>query len=136
MESAQTYDAKPRLRYRLSKQLNLLLAKRLKVPRVPSIRAAKALNFALEPFGHLPRKRLAKELAQSSDTRITIDPREGYSLLEPDAVPEIAPALDQARAIYKHAEEAGEFRLYDEGRSRKGSSSMRRTVRTRRSIMT
>ena len=109
-------------RYRLSRRVNLILAKKLKVPRLPAIRIARALNIAAKPFSHFQRIRAAEPIirarAQTKPT-VAIDTREGYAFTSPTEVPEIGPAIRQAAEIYRQRVENEALNRVEGGTSRK-----------------
>jgi hypothetical protein len=110
------------LRYRVSRSLNLFLAKQMRMPRVPAIRIARALNMACTPLAQVQRRRIAKELIEArrqAEPAIRIDGRDGYAFVAPDALPEIAPAIAEAREAYQRTVEAEALTLGHGGTSRK-----------------
>lgn len=121
-DMSQTITAQAPLRYRLSRQINLFLAKSLKVPRVPAIRIARSINIAAAPFEQARRKKLAETIIagrKGKPQRITIDATNGYRITGMSEVPEIGPAIAQAKAVYDKAVEAEGLALGNAGTSRK-----------------
>src|SRR5688500_5553949 len=94
-----TIDSGTTFRSRAARGLNLFLAKRMKVPRASSIRISRALSIGLDPLGYLPRRRLAEKIAAEGAPRLAIAPGEAYRFLEPGSLPELKPAVAQARQV-------------------------------------
>jgi hypothetical protein len=110
------------LRYRISRKLNLFLAKKLKVPRVQAIRIARTVNILAKPFTQIQRRRAAEEIVrQRAGTKpaVTVDKKEGYSFTSPKEVPEIAGAIAEAQGIYRAAAEKQALERVEGGTSRK-----------------
>ena len=114
----QTAIARPLpspLRYRMSRSINLFLAKRLGVPRVPAIRIARGLNILARPAQHIRRRRAVAATASP----IAIPPRDGYAFVDRRQVPELDAAIRQASAIFASARHEAGFQRNDGGTSRK-----------------
>ena len=110
------------LRYRISCGMNLFLAKRLKVPRIPAIRIARAFNIMATPFAQMRRKRLAQDIIRerhAGTRQIVIDQRNGYAFVAADALPEIGPAVAEAARVYAAAAGKHALELGNQGTSRK-----------------
>lgn len=110
------------LRYRISRKLNLFLAKKLKVPRVSAIRIARTVNIIAKPFTQIQRRRAAEEIIRQrarTQPAVTIDKKEGYSFTSPKEVPEIADAIAEAAGIYRIAAEKQALERVEGGTSRK-----------------
>ncbi len=118
METTQATTNVSPLRYRVSRKLNLFLAKRLSVPRVLAIRLSRVLNVALTPVQQIRRRARAREIAGGSQ-RLQIDKASGYALLSPEQLPEIDPAVRCAKRVYEQKSRANELERYDGGKSRK-----------------
>jgi hypothetical protein len=112
-----TADASP-LRYRVSRKLNLFLAKRLSVPRVLAIRLSRLVNVALTPVQQIIRRARARKIG-SGPQRLQIDKTSGYALLSPEQLPEIDPAIRCAKRVYEQKSGASALERYDGGKSRK-----------------
>jgi hypothetical protein len=110
------------LRYRISRKLNLFLAKKLKVPRVSAIRIARTINILAKPLTQIQRRRAAEEITrQRAGTKpaVTIDKKEGYAFTSPKEVPEIGLAIAEAAGIYRAAAEKQALERVEGGTSRK-----------------
>ncbi|MFO0990568.1 MAG: phytanoyl-CoA dioxygenase family protein [Hyphomicrobiales bacterium] len=110
------------LRYRISRKLNLFLAKKLKVPRVQAIRIARTVNILAKPFTQIQRRRAADEIIRrraGSKPAVAIDKQEGYAFTSPKEVPEISGAIAQASEIYRAAAEKQALERVEGGTSRK-----------------
>lgn len=110
------------LRYRISRKLNLFLAKKLKVPRVSAIRIARTVNILAKPFTQIQRRRAAEEIIRrraGTSPAVTIDKKEGYAFTSPKEVPEIAGAIAEAAGIYRAAAEKQALERVEGGTSRK-----------------
>ena len=110
------------LRYRISRKLNLFLAKKLKVPRVQAIRIARTFNILAKPFSQIQRRRAAEPIIRArtgAKPAVAIDRKEGYAFTSPQAVPEIAGAIAQAAEIYRAASEQHSLERVEGGTSRK-----------------
>jgi ectoine hydroxylase-related dioxygenase (phytanoyl-CoA dioxygenase family) len=110
------------LRYRFSRKVNLFLAKRLKVPRVPAIRIARTFNILARPFSQLQRRRVAEAIAKeraAAKPVVTIDKKEGYAFTSPAQIPELGPAIAQAASIYQEAIRKASLDRVEGGTSRK-----------------
>ena len=102
------------LRYRMSRAINLFLAKRLGIARVPAIRIARLLNVAARPADHLRRRRLA----EAASSAITIPADHGFAFVLPHQVPELPAAVAEAAGVFAGSGEAG-LKRNDGGTSRK-----------------
>src|SRR5262245_33063186 len=94
------------LRYRVSRKLNLFLAKKLKMPRVSAIRIARTVNILARPFTQIQRRRAAEPIIRARATSkpaVVIDKKEGYTFTSPEQVPEIGAAIAEAAGIYRAA---------------------------------
>ena len=108
-----------RARYATSRNLNLLLAKRLGVPRVPAIRISRAVSIGMNPFPYLHRPALARQLGAATGDAIAIDRTRACSAIAPDGLSEIAPAVRQGLDVFRECERIGALQRYDHGASRK-----------------
>ena len=110
------------LRYRISRRLNLFLAKNLKVPRLKAIRIARSINVAARPLEQIKRRKAAETIILGRKTgkqAIVIDKREGYAFVSPLELPEIGPAIEEAARVYAIAVEKQNLQLGDGGTSKK-----------------
>jgi len=110
------------LRYRISRKLNLFLAKKLKVPRVSAIRIARTINMLTKPLTQIQRRRAAEAIVRErvgTKPAVSIDKKEGYAFTSPQEVPEIAGAIAQAAEIYRAAAEKQSLERVEGGTSRK-----------------
>lgn len=110
------------LRYRVSRKLNLFLAKKLKMPRVSAIRIARAVNILARPFTQIQRRRAAEPIIRTraaSKPAVVIDKKEGYTFTSPEQVPEIGAAIAEAAGIYRAAAEKQGLERVEGGTSRK-----------------
>jgi hypothetical protein len=119
--AAHIVDNAP-LRYRISRKVNLFLAKKLKVPRLPAIRIARAVNIIARPFSQVQRRRAAEAISAAragTKPTIVIDKKEGYAFTSPQQLPELGPAIAEARAIYQEAADKQALDRVEGGTSRK-----------------
>ncbi|MGF7158518.1 hypothetical protein FHS85_000128 [Rhodoligotrophos appendicifer] len=107
MDAEGFLTAETPYRYRMSRRINLFLAKKLKVARVPAIRASKAFNVLMSPMAQLRRKRAAESLPAASGAKFALSQEQGYRLIGPTEIPDVLPAIKQAEAIYNAAVDAG-----------------------------
>jgi hypothetical protein len=108
-----------RARYATSRNLNLFLAKRLGVPRVPAIRISRAISIGMNPFPYLHRPELARQMGAATDDAIAIDRTRACAAIAPDRLAEIAPAVRQGMEVFRESERTGVLQRYDHGTSRK-----------------
>ncbi|MEX2298755.1 MAG: hypothetical protein WD715_15180 [Dongiaceae bacterium] len=108
-----------RARYATSRNLNLFLAKRLGVPRVPAIRISRAVSIGMNPFPYLHRPELARQMGAATGDAIAIDPARACAAIAPDRLREIAPAVKQGMEVFRESERTGALQRYDHGASRK-----------------
>jgi hypothetical protein len=108
-----------RARHAASRGLNLFLAKRLGIPRVPAIRISRALSIGMNPFPYINRPGLAKHLGAAPSDAIVVNKFDAYTPISPDRLPEISAAVKQGMEVYRTRERSGELQRYDHGASRK-----------------
>jgi hypothetical protein len=108
-----------RARYAASRNLNLFLAKRLGVPRVPAIRISRAVSIGMNPFPYMHRPELARRLGAPAGEAIAIEGPRGCAAIAPDRLPEIGPAVRQGMEVFRESERTGALQRYDHGASRK-----------------
>ncbi|MBI2718311.1 MAG: hypothetical protein HY245_02075 [Rhizobiales bacterium] len=119
-----TETATPRtpMRYRLSRSFNLFLAKKFGVKRVSAIRLARSLNVIAAPFELKRRRDMAQKIIaerRGKAQAIAIDKVQGFQRLNPDALPEVGPAIAEAHKAYRFAVERAALELGHHGTSRK-----------------
>jgi hypothetical protein len=112
----QTYA---RVRHASSRKLNLFLAKRMGMARVPAIRISRALSIGLDPLPYLRRPQLAARLGAPQQGDIVVERAKGYTWLAPEKLPEMPAALKQGMEVFRARTEAGELERFKFGASRK-----------------
>jgi len=107
------------LRYRISRKVNLILAKFFKVPRKRAQLIAKGVNYALQPFAYRPRKEMAQKLKTTPASPLHIDGTTAFCTTDFAKIPEVAPAIKRARQIYDDARAEESLKKSKGGKSKK-----------------
>ena len=108
MQGTAVHERGPsRLRYHISRNLNLFLVKALRVPRLPAQRISRAVNIGLSPFAYLPRSNTARSIALNGSSPIRIDAGQAYCMPDLHQLPTLGPAIRQAMAVYEQARQSG-----------------------------
>jgi len=107
------------MRYEISRRINLVLAKYLKVPRKLAQRIARGINFAMQPFAYGPRKAMAEKLTTTPASALHIDAQTAFCTSQFDGIAEVEPALVRAKEIYNAAREEQNLQRFKGGRSKK-----------------